>query len=549
LDLSIQQLFLANLFENASPSELANEFSAELEAVKEKMTVLIDGKQWSRVSGVLYCEDRRAVPKERVLPLLVWLHNNHGHPEINRLLPIFKRLFYSKLTDTKLKEQFASHRCVCAKAKQNNPSDRGLLRALPIPYMANSVLYVDFIDGMPKYGGYDFVMIVVCGFSRYTQAWPLSKKSDGEQVLKMLVENWFMPLGGPKEVHSDCDVRFKSPTGFWRSVLAKHGIEVTFSTPYGKRKNPLVERQIRHFEEIMRVFLAESKSRDWVKLVPLTCWTMNRQIIGTTETTPQESFHFRPGWDINYPVPAPGNPNVETWVQFVESQRQMATRLLEKIRAREQTRRNRRRTHATYNVGDFVLVSADRLPAWSRNKIEFPWFGPFKVVEVLAGSAFVRVSPRMGGTLHVGFSHLKHYWDEVLLNESPDEVLSWRAANEQAAQEDLENDPMTDLNDVSVVEPEADVQMTDAEQKALGFYEVEAIVKHDYKQGWKFLTLWAGYDAGDATWEPPKAFSLGGGEVNKVFEKYCSEQDLPHALAACRAISAKQPRNRKVVVN
>jgi Integrase core domain. len=209
--------------------------------------------------------------------------------------------------------------------------------------MANSVLYVDFIDGMPKYNGYDFVMLVTCGFSRFTQAWPLSKKADGEQVLQLLVENWFMPLGGPKEVHSDCDVRFKSPTGFWRSVLGKCGIKVTLSTPYGKRKNPLCERQIRHFQEIMRVLLEDSKSRNWVKLCALTCWTMNRQIIGTTETTPQELFHCRPGWEISFPLPVPGNPDVESWVSWQKKQNQTATSLLQKIREKEQIRRNRRR--------------------------------------------------------------------------------------------------------------------------------------------------------------------------------------------------------------
>ena len=120
-----------------------------------------------------------------------------------------------------------------------------------------------------------------------------------------------MPLGGPKEVNSDNDIRFKSPTGFWRSVLGKCGIKVTLSTPYGKRKNPLCERQIRHFQEIMRVLLEDSKSRNWVKLCALTCWTMNRQIIGTTETTPQELFHCRPGWEISFPLPVPGNSDVE----------------------------------------------------------------------------------------------------------------------------------------------------------------------------------------------------------------------------------------------
>ena len=104
LDLSI---IFPKALEAAHISELSLEFSVQLEKVKEKSSVLLEGKQWSRVDGVLYFEDRRCVPESRVLPLLVWLHENHGHPQISRLLPLFRRQFYTKLTDVKLKEIYS----------------------------------------------------------------------------------------------------------------------------------------------------------------------------------------------------------------------------------------------------------------------------------------------------------------------------------------------------------------------------------------------------------------------------------------------------------
>ena len=40
---------------------------------------------------------------------------------------------------------------------------QGLISSLPIPYCANSLLYVDFIHGLPRFGGYDSCLVVTCG--------------------------------------------------------------------------------------------------------------------------------------------------------------------------------------------------------------------------------------------------------------------------------------------------------------------------------------------------------------------------------------------------
>ena len=81
--------------------------------------------------------------------------------------------------------------CGCPASKQSNSCDRELVSSLPVPYCANSVLYVDFIHGLPKFGGYDSCFVVTCGLTRFTRAFPCSKKITGEQTVKMFVEQWF----------------------------------------------------------------------------------------------------------------------------------------------------------------------------------------------------------------------------------------------------------------------------------------------------------------------------------------------------------------------
>ena len=40
-----------------------------------------------------------------------------------------------------------------------------------------------------------------------------------------------------------------------------------------------------------------------------------------------------------------------------------------------------------------------------------------------------------------------------------------------------------------------------------GFYLVKYVLRHCYRQGWCFLTLWEGFGVNEATWEPFSAFS------------------------------------------
>ena len=55
--------------------------------------------------------------------------------------------------------------CGCHASKQSDSRERGLISSLPIPYCANSLLYVDFIHGLPRFGGYDSRLVVTCGLS------------------------------------------------------------------------------------------------------------------------------------------------------------------------------------------------------------------------------------------------------------------------------------------------------------------------------------------------------------------------------------------------
>ena len=207
LDLSMRT---AVVLEGWSLKDYHAEYKCVLNSLSDGLQArLIDGDRWYKDNQYLYSEDRIVVPEARLDGCLQWAHLSSGHTGCNRSVDLFTGRFYSRLTCVELRARMQSKVdfCGCHASKQSDSRDRGLVSSLPIPYCANSLFYVDFIHGLPKFGGYDSCLVVTCGLTRFTRAFPCNKKITGEQTVKILVEQWFEHYGAPKEVHFDEDVR------------------------------------------------------------------------------------------------------------------------------------------------------------------------------------------------------------------------------------------------------------------------------------------------------------------------------------------------------
>ena len=214
LDLSMRT---AGVLEGWSPKDYHAEYKCVLNPLSDGLEAsLIDCNRWYKDNQNLYYEDRIVVPEARLDGCPQWAHLISGHTGCNRSVDFFRDCFYHRITcgEVRARMQSIVDSCGCLASKQGVSRDRGLVSSLPIPYSANSLLYVDFIQGLPKFGGYDSCLVVTCGLIGFTRAFPCTKKITGEQTLKLLVEQWFEHYGAPKEVHSDKDVPIRvTPDG------------------------------------------------------------------------------------------------------------------------------------------------------------------------------------------------------------------------------------------------------------------------------------------------------------------------------------------------
>ena len=188
---------------------------------------------------------------------------------------------------------------------------------------------------MPKFGGYDFALVVTCGLTRFTRVFPCTKHITGEETIKILLEEWFCVYGAPKEINPNEDVRVRSDTGWYKRVLRSLNVQVSAGIPYSHTSNPLCERQIRVLKENVRMWCKTESTRDWVRLLPVISLMMISQDSSATGYSPHELFLGRPAWFLHAPYPEDTPSSVGEWVQEQQAKVDKAKAMLQRVRERQ----------------------------------------------------------------------------------------------------------------------------------------------------------------------------------------------------------------------
>ena len=190
-------------------------------------TVYVADQQWTRQEHVLYLEGQPVVPTAHEERIILNSHRAHRHVGVDRTVYLLERRYFFSLTQKQLKKKVSDLllKCPCGKSKQSTARDRGLAGGMRIPFHPNTLLYVDCVD-MPAYGGYNYCLIVVDAFTRYSQLYLCTKKIDSEGVAKLLVEEWVQHYNYPAAIHSDMDIRLKSPTCYYQQLFRAMGVHL-----------------------------------------------------------------------------------------------------------------------------------------------------------------------------------------------------------------------------------------------------------------------------------------------------------------------------------
>lgn len=176
-----------------------------------------------------------------------------------------KRLFYwpSMKSDILLWVQSCD---TCQQAKPDRARYPGLLQPLPVAFAAWEVVTMDFVEGLPKSGNANAILVVVDKFTKYSHFLPLHHPFTTASVAKMFMDQVYRLHGLPCAIVSNRDRVFTG--NFWQSLFKLTGTELRLSTAYHLQTDGQTKRVNQCLETYLRCFVhaCPTKWSQWLSL-------------------------------------------------------------------------------------------------------------------------------------------------------------------------------------------------------------------------------------------------------------------------------------------
>jgi transposase InsO family protein len=304
--------------------------------------------------GILRKGKQVVVPQSMKPLIFKHLHEEMGHlgPERTHALAV-TRFFWPRMM-----EEIRHHItevCRCIKAKRPNQKFRAPQQELTAtaPF---ELVQIDFVHLEKSSGGFEYILVIINNFSRFSQAYATKNKS-AATAAKHLFQDFILRFGAPAKIHHDQGKEFENK--LFHSLEKMYGISRSRTTSYHPEGNGQVERMNRTLLQMLRT-LPECLKTKWKDSL--------NQVIHAYNCTKQESTGYSPfyllfGRNPRLPIdllleedPEPlGNQRLVDWKISMKEAHRIAAENSARRKEKSRKRTNKIK-YASLEVGDRVLV-------------------------------------------------------------------------------------------------------------------------------------------------------------------------------------------------
>ena len=344
------------------------------------------------------------VPKALVPIVLFHIHDSPlaGHPGKDRSLRQAQRLYFWP----SMRKDITDHCLACASCAAHRPT-RHLESpnlAYPIPHAPWDSVSIDVLKLPLTENGYQYLLVCVDSFSRFTILVPLKDKS-ARSVAQALIDEVICRYATPRVILSDNGREFNN--AILQAVCDSFNIKKCNIVPYSPQANGKVERANRRILDILR-FVTNADSA-WDVQIPLVACSLNSAfhssinesphfvLFGTDKRLPHEllSAEARPLYCFDDYVKS----RVHTFQRIHTSVRDNLIDTQEFMLSKQ----HRRATTREIVVGDIVFRRVhDR-----HSKLDPLFQGPYRVLEIMSGHKVKLRDLKTGMESVVHRDHLK----------------------------------------------------------------------------------------------------------------------------------------------
>ena len=275
------------------------------------------------------------------------------------------------------------------------------------------IVATDIVGPLPESdGGNSYVLVVADYFTRWIEAFPLPNQ-EATTVANKLVDEVFLRLGIPEQLHSDQGRQFESK--LLSEVCKLLQIHKTRTTPYHPQCDGLVERFNRTLLNMLSTYAVDHPF-DWEPYLRKMCMAYSSSIQASTGYTP---FYLMFGREARLPLDIMYGTNQTTplpsageYATQLQSRLLFAYNLVRKHTGLQHQRQKvfyDKKVHGKpYKPGDLVWLHSPVPPRGASWKLYHPWTGPFKVVKKLSEVTYrIQQVQRKRIRKVVHFDHLK----------------------------------------------------------------------------------------------------------------------------------------------
>jgi hypothetical protein len=163
------------------------------------------------------------------LQILAAMHNSAlgGHSGFPVTYSRLKKYFHWTGMKSEVKS-FVQNCQICQQAKPERVRYPGLLQPLPVPDSAWEIVSLDFVEGLPKSGSFNCILVVVDKFSKVAHFIPLKHPFTALSVARAYMDNIYKLQGMPVSLVSDRDRVFTS--NLWKELFGLSGVTLRMSS-------------------------------------------------------------------------------------------------------------------------------------------------------------------------------------------------------------------------------------------------------------------------------------------------------------------------------
>ena len=360
--------------------------------------------------------------KQLVLPekyksfVLQQLHNEMGHVSTDKVLALVRPRFFWPYMQREI-ENYVQKQCTCIKQKKPCVQQRDELTSIHTssPF---ELLSLDFVHLETSSGGYEYILVLVDHFTRFSVCYPTRNKS-GKTAADRLFNDFVLRYGFPNRIMHDQGGEFENE--LFSQLEKLSGVKKSRTTPYHPQSNGKCERINRTILSMLRT-LDENQKSHWKDHLQKIVHAYNSTVCSGTGFSP---FYLLYGREPRLPVDLAFENTqinsgksyrayVDKWQRAMKDAYQVAAERSEKQAIRNEKNFNQRARASVLEEGDRVLVRNLREKGGPGKLRSFWEQTVYKVVERKGESPVYVVEPERGGdrrTIHRNL--LFHCGDEL----------------------------------------------------------------------------------------------------------------------------------------